>query len=208
MPDLLFGVSFFGGRLSLCGGRALANWVLTVASLRGYSCWGSCPFVVVTERQAAGVGGMGPGPPGAGAPALAVSPFPSPLSWCPFPPGGALEALAKESRADGFPPLPPNPNCFSFLAHPHPFGFYQLLGATVLPPLFPSSQERGPSPAWELRREETARGRGHPRAAPHPAPGEGRAPLPAGSPSLPGVLCCRIFYSPSRVSVCVCRSLN
>lgn len=66
MPDLLFGVSFFGGRPSLCRGRALANWVLTVASLRGYSRWGSCPFVVVTERQAAGVGGMGPGPPGLG----------------------------------------------------------------------------------------------------------------------------------------------
>lgn len=46
----------------------------------------------------------------------------------------------------GSPPSSPNPDCFSFLAHPHPFGFYQLLGATVLPPLFPSSQERGPSP--------------------------------------------------------------
>lgn len=38
MPDLLFGV-FLGGHLSLRRGCALANWMLTVASLRGYSCW-------------------------------------------------------------------------------------------------------------------------------------------------------------------------
>lgn len=96
---------------------------------------------------------------------------------------------------------------FLFLAHPHLFGFYQLLGATVLPPLFPSSQEQGPSPAWELLQEEAAGAGGLPELPP-PAPGEGRAPLPTGSPPLPGVLCCQVFYSPSRVSVCVCRSLN
>lgn len=43
----------------------------------------------------------------------------------------------------------------------------------MLPPLFPSSQERGPSPVWELLWEETARVRGHSRAAPHSVLGEG-----------------------------------
>lgn len=44
MPDLLFGVSFLGAPV-LGGRRALANWVLTVASLRGCSCWGVVPSV-------------------------------------------------------------------------------------------------------------------------------------------------------------------
>lgn len=45
MPDLLFGVSFSGAPV-LGGRRAPANWVLTVASLRGCSCWGVVPSML------------------------------------------------------------------------------------------------------------------------------------------------------------------
>lgn len=69
----------FGGSLVPWRGHALTNWVLTVASLRGCSRWGSCPFVgVVAERQAAGVGD-GAWTPGTAAPALAASLLLSPL---------------------------------------------------------------------------------------------------------------------------------
>lgn len=64
----------------------------------------------------------------------------------------------------------------------------------MLPPLFPSSQERGPSPVWELLWEETARVRGHSRAAPPLCPGRGMGTPAHGLPTtsrsalLPGFL--------------------
>lgn len=81
MPDLLFGV-FFGGAPVLGGRRAPANWVLTVASLRGCSCWGVVPSMSVTERQL-----------GQGVPTMAVTPS---LSLSPSSSSalqGALEFL-------------------------------------------------------------------------------------------------------------------
>lgn len=89
----------------------------------------------------------------------------------------------------GSPPLLPQSKLFSIFGSSPSFWVLpapRSYGAASPVPIQPGA---GPFPAWELLWEETAGAGAHPRAAPHPAPGEGRAPLPAGSPPLPGVLC-------------------
>ncbi|KAM9526152.1 uncharacterized protein ACIB01_015698 [Guaruba guarouba] len=73
----------------------------------------------------------------------------------------------------------PNPNCFSFGAHPHPCGIYQLPGAAVLSLLVPFSGSGA----------EAARARGQPRAAP-PARGVLSTPRRASLPGLSPVIVC------------------
>lgn len=74
--------------------------------------------------------------------------IPLPMLGCSGATGGVPSRLGSSPS--------PNPHCFSFVAHPHLFGTYQLPGPAVLSPLVLCSGSAA----------EAAGARSHPRAAP------------------------------------------
>lgn len=125
---------------------------------------------------------MGPGPPGAGAPALAVSPLPSPLSWCPFPPQGALEALTEGLQSGWVPsPAPKSKSFFIFSSSP---SFWVLpaprsYGAASPVPIQPGV---GPFPCLGAPTGRDCQRRGSPESCPPPCPGRGTGTPARGLP--------------------------
>lgn len=185
---------FFVGHLSLCGGRALANWVLTVASLRGCSCWGSCPFVVVTERQAAGVGGWGLDPQAWGPqPWQSLPSLPLSLG-APSPPWGALEPLIEGVQSGWVSTsLPKSKLFFIFSSYP---SFWVLraprsYGAASFVPIKPGA---GPFPCVGAPMGRDCQSQGSLKSCPPVCPGRGMGTPAHGLPTtsrsalLPGFL--------------------